>query len=88
MALLLRRKGIANVRPLAGGLEAWRRHVATDGQNEAATDAPAATTRRAISNGQGATNSAPEGAQDTPPANSPPGSAVELDKEETRHGFQ
>ena len=24
MALLLRKKGIARVRPLAGGLEAWR----------------------------------------------------------------
>lgn len=38
MALLLRRRGITRIRPLAGGLESWRQHgyPLADYGNEAA----------------------------------------------------
>ena len=36
MALLLRRKGIEKVRPLAGGLEAWRRQADSADRRSAA----------------------------------------------------
>jgi 3-mercaptopyruvate sulfurtransferase SseA len=43
VALLLRRRGITRVRPLAGGLEAWRGlHLPLEGE-EGETDAPSLT---------------------------------------------